>query len=420
MLGDHAQGQPFLPTSSCPVESTETVKQLLEHLYDLPFLQQHPLAVHAAAIPTVSASTPSQALRELLVRSIEIPGSPPNRTLGVHDRHLKLVYLHYVDGMTIQEAAHNLAISERQAYRDLQRGAEAVAGAFWEMLGAARDVTGRNEISSPMSMQAEVDRVMLHVTNVDLAALVNYAIQAVQKIAQQRQLTLLANLPTTPCIIRANKVVAQQLVVCCLSQIIQSLESTTVQLIVINRPRFVELEVRIEGDYPSASVTDFDALATQLFDRLGWSYAWRTDRSAETTFSMTAPTDLRYLLVIDDNESLPDLLDRYLMNMPYRIATVTNPSDGLRLAQELLPDVIMLDILMPNMDGWELLQRLRNCTRTADIPIVVCSVFNDPELAQSLGATLFLPKPLSRELFLGALQRIEMNACDESLNILPG
>lgn len=418
MLGNQVHGPMPLDAPICPVEFIETVRRLLERLYDLPFLHQHPLAVQAKAIPGLNESTPSQALRQLLVRSIGTPGSLSDRALSVPDRYLKLVYLHYVDGMTIQEAAHSLSVSERQAYRDLQRGVEAVASAFWETLRAAQEVMAHDEMSPPTSLQSEVDRIMLQVTSVDAGTLVNNALQAVQKIAQQRRLNLLVSTPATPCTVRVSEAVAQQLIVRCLSQIIQSLDSTSVQLSVINKPRLIELEVRIEGAYPSVSVIDSDSLAIQLFDRLGWSYTWHTVRSAETIFSMTAPTDLRYLLLIDDNESLSDLLDRYLVNSPYRIVAAVNPSDGLRLAQELLPDVIMLDIMMPNMDGWELLQRLRNCTSTAEIPIVVCSVFNDPELAQSLGATLFLPKPLSRELFLDALQHIEKIAGDTTINNL--
>lgn len=123
---------------------------------------------------------------------------------------------------------------------------------------------------------------------------------------------------------------------------------------------------------------------------------------------ITIPTDLRFLLVIDDNESLGELLDRYLTDMPYKLITVTVADEGLRLAQDLLPDVIMLDIMMPEMDGWQLLQRLRNSPKTAHIPVIICSVFNDPELAYSLGATLFLPKPFSRENFIDALTRLEV------------
>lgn len=388
-------------------EFIESVKQLLEHLYDLPFLQAHTLTSHPNVRLSDSNATPSQALRQILMRAIETPKCPPDRMSATHGRYLKLVYLHYVDGMTIQEAAYSLGVSERQAYRDLQRGIESVASALWEALDVPQNTALEAELPQPMSVQAEVDRLVLHVATVDLAALVQYAKHAVQKIAQQRQINLEIELPLTTCSVRTNEMVAQQLILRVLSQIVQSLEAATVRIWITNNPRSAELAICLEGAAFNQIVIGSDALALQLFERLGWSYAWKVVSRSESTLIITAPTDLRFLLVIDDNESLAELLDRYLMNMPYRIVAVTNPNEGLQLAQELLPDIIMIDIMMPEMDGWELLQRFHNSAKTATIPIIVCSVFNDPELAHSLGATLFLPKPLSRELFLDALQRLE-------------
>ncbi len=62
--------------------------------------------------------------------------------------------------------------------------------------------------------------------------------------------------------------------------------------------------------------------------------------------------------------------------------------------------------MMPEMDGWELLQRLNTHPQTADIPVIICSVINDPDLAYSLGASLFLPKPVSRAGVLEALRQL--------------
>ena len=101
-------------------------------------------------------------------------------------------------------------------------------------------------------------------------------------------------------------------------------------------------------------------------------------------------------------------MERYLTDRPCRVVAALSGREGLRLAQELQPDAIILDVMMPEMDGWELLQRLRTSPRTSNIPIIICSVFNDPELAYSLGASLFLPKPVSRDDVLGALSQLKV------------
>ena len=90
------------------------------------------------------------------------------------------------------------------------------------------------------------------------------------------------------------------------------------------------------------------------------------------------------------------------------MVAATNGRDGIRLAQELVPHAILLDVMMPEIDGWEVLQTLRTNTQTAAIPVVVCSIFNDPDLAYSLGASLVLSKPVSRDAVLGALRQLNV------------
>lgn len=73
------------------------------------------------------------------------------------------------------------------------------------------------------------------------------------------------------------------------------------------------------------------------------------------------------------------------------------------MAQESPPRIIVLDVMMPEIDGWEVLGRLRQHPLTSHIPIIICTILAEEELALSLGASGFLRKPVSREAFLGAL-----------------
>jgi CheY-like chemotaxis protein len=109
------------------------------------------------------------------------------------------------------------------------------------------------------------------------------------------------------------------------------------------------------------------------------------------------------VLVIDDNEGLPDLFQRYLQGTPWQVLAAATAEEGLRLAHERHPHAIVLDILMPGTDGWSVLQELKANPATAHIPVLVCSVFSDPELARAQGAAAFIPKPVSRQALLQAL-----------------
>lgn len=111
------------------------------------------------------------------------------------------------------------------------------------------------------------------------------------------------------------------------------------------------------------------------------------------------------VLVVDDTPDNLSLMSGLLKDL-YRVKVANNGEKALQIAgSETPPDLILLDIMMPGMDGWEVLQRLRTHSQTVAIPVVVCSVFNDPELAHSLGAAHFLPKPVSRESLLAALHQ---------------
>jgi Amt family ammonium transporter len=70
---------------------------------------------------------------------------------------------------------------------------------------------------------------------------------------------------------------------------------------------------------------------------------------------------------------------------------------------EMRPTIIMLDVMMPREDGWEVLMALKAEATTRDIPIIVCSVLTEPQLATTLGAAAYLPKPVTQEALLQAL-----------------
>ena len=112
------------------------------------------------------------------------------------------------------------------------------------------------------------------------------------------------------------------------------------------------------------------------------------------------------VLVIDDNEELLELVARYLSDHTVSVTTAASSEEGLRLARSTRPDAIIPDVMMPGMDGWEALQTFKTWPETADIPIVVCSVFHDPELAYSLGASVVLAKPVRRGEVLAALHEL--------------
>jgi CheY-like chemotaxis protein len=105
-------------------------------------------------------------------------------------------------------------------------------------------------------------------------------------------------------------------------------------------------------------------------------------------------SEIATVLVIDDDATVRDLMARYLMREGFHIETATTGDEGLRRAKELLPDAITLDVLLPNMNGWEVLTALKADPELADIPVIVMSIVDDKNTGFRLGATDYLTKPI--------------------------
>jgi CheY-like chemotaxis protein len=112
----------------------------------------------------------------------------------------------------------------------------------------------------------------------------------------------------------------------------------------------------------------------------------------------------RTVLVVDDNRDALEFFHRVLPYHGYRVVSAANGREALHQARTVLPHAIVLDVMMPDQDGWDVLQILRNQPETQAIPVVICSVLRASELALSMGANAFLAKPITEEALLDALQ----------------
>jgi len=103
------------------------------------------------------------------------------------------------------------------------------------------------------------------------------------------------------------------------------------------------------------------------------------------------------ILIIDDTQDVIELLKEYLGDSGYKIYTANNGEDGIKLAHKVRPSLITLDIMMPNMNGWEILKRLKVSSETADIPVVMISNISDKNKSLRFGAIDSIVKPFSKE-----------------------
>ena len=117
------------------------------------------------------------------------------------------------------------------------------------------------------------------------------------------------------------------------------------------------------------------------------------------------PDSGRTILVVEDNPQAAKLLSLYLSQAGYEVMVAQNGAKALELAEQYHPLAITLDLLLPDLDGWEVLAELKASPITRDIPVVIVSVLDRQSLGFQLGASEYLVKPVERTELLHALKR---------------
>jgi CheY-like chemotaxis protein len=113
------------------------------------------------------------------------------------------------------------------------------------------------------------------------------------------------------------------------------------------------------------------------------------------------------VLVIDDDPTVHDLVQRFLNKEGLNMIAARSGEEGIRLAKEIRPAVITLDVLMPGMDGWAVLTELKADPALAEIPVIMLTMMDEKQMGYALGAADYLTKPIDWDHFAAVLQRYE-------------
>jgi CheY-like chemotaxis protein len=123
------------------------------------------------------------------------------------------------------------------------------------------------------------------------------------------------------------------------------------------------------------------------------------------------------VLVIDDDEAMWDLLRRTLTKEGYRPSFAGSAEAGLKVALEELPDVVILDVVLPDADGWEALRQIRANPMLQACPVVMLTIVDDRRTAQALGADAYLLKPVNRDQLVEALGQLRTRRGQSSADL---
>jgi adenylate cyclase len=153
-------------------------------------------------------------------------------------------------------------------------------------------------------------------------------------------------------------------------------------------------------------------VGTTFTVRLPSDIGTMTPAVAQAVGSVAAPDSTlvgigQAVLVIDDDESVRDLMQRYLQQEGLAVVTAANGLQGLQLAKEVQPVAITLDVMMPEMDGWSVLEALKADPLLSEIPVILVTMVDDKSKGYALGAVDYVTKPVDRESLAGLFARIQ-------------
>ncbi|MBI2939794.1 MAG: response regulator [Chloroflexi bacterium] len=406
-----------------PDELRKHTQDALAHLYDATYLERHPLAQLVASAG--GSEVPGQALRRLLLEAVQQLKPPPDAPLDTEDAcRYRVLYLRYVRQEPIDQIGTKLSLSKRSLFRRQHEAVEAIATALERKLGpsiAARRLAAPPPAAEPSAStsavdggdpQQEIDRIATArpPTLVDLAEVTRTAMATVAGLAQEKRQSLALEVAPGVPPVSGDKIALRQAILGLLVFAIGANAGREVRptLSASEADVSLRMQIRVGASGEVAERLDRDSnlqVGRRLIDTQGGALRWQiTGQSLEIAVSFPVARP-RVVLVVDDNQDTLRLFTRYLEPYPYLVITASDGDQARRAVDERQPDAVVLDVMLPSADGWEVLHALRSRPETARIPVVVCTVLKQEELARSLGATEFILKPVTRGTLLAALDR---------------
>ncbi|MGQ9554475.1 MAG: response regulator [Anaerolineae bacterium] len=350
----------------------------------------------------VTVTARANALRAILLQAIEVLRPPRHLPFGsLASRSYDVLSLRYVGSKSISEVCQEFGLGRRQIHRDLTQAEEKLTEILNERPGL--DVL-------PGGTESALGEELLVLPTESVRARLQEVIQAtvmlLKPLAEQFQVRLaFAPADSRTTLVHTDLAMLKQVLVQLLSAAVQATTSREVLVGVEEEGERATVAIRFVANASRLNMgrlMDVQRIASS--QRMSCQLNLEPPERAEMLLQLSRATPTR-VLVVEDNASAIELYRRYLPPGEWEVHSVADPRFAWDVAKSLAPQVIILDIMLPKMDGWSVLGLLAGRPETARIPVVICSVVEDPGLAKALGARACLKKPISRADLLTVLNQ---------------
>ena len=401
-------------------EFTDQIGEAYDHLYDIVHLRTHPLTNILVADPHLSLKDKAWRCHHLLLNVIEeLDPGPQAPIFSRAWRRHRLMVLHHIDGLEPQVVADELAISRRHYYREYKETLKAIASILWNRYVVKPQKTP--ETASEQPDQGDLDRLALLRTEAArlnqanrytrLAEVVPGVVQLVTEMARQNEVQIQVSLRDNSPRLSMDQHILRQILLGLLNYLLGPVRRCELRVTDVWQAENVRLIFRLRGVANQLNIPQDDVQFAMLKELAAIQKAHinlAVDEYGQEGFDLILPTlPPQTVLVVDDNTDTLELFRRYLQPHQFQVATAQTGAEVLNLARTLQPQAIILDLMLPDRDGWDILQTLTHQPETHHIPIIICTVLSTKQLALSLGAAAFLEKPVTEEALLTTLAGLE-------------
>lgn len=374
-------------------EFEQLLQNCLLHFYDYAYLQEDTLVAYL--VPEETTAKRVQSFRKHIENAIEKMRPPDNMPPQAKNSRLyNVLTLRYIEQDDIDEIIDQLAISRRQYYRELSRAIASLANIL-------RESASQVDYSSDdlFTVQSEIASLRQHSNRhvaVNLNKLLDGVIKANSALAMSHDITVHCEFFSDDLTVGIDRGLVRQLLLVLLSTMISlATEKGTLRLgcRVTEDAVIFSLQVTYQQLHKIVAVeslTDQQTLSTLLSAVAGHLSMFEGESDI---IELSIPLRRSSILIIDDNPDVISLFRRLLDALTYRLIIANDGQGILDIIKKQFVDLIILDIMLPEIDGFEILQLLKSNPGTKDLPVVICSVLNSRDLAISLGANAFLSKP---------------------------
>lgn len=402
----------------------QNLREMLAHLYDP--IYRPPESLRQAL--GLEREPGLQGIRDAILGAVEelkpadrVP--PSARSWRIYG----MLRYRYVENLPQEQSAERLGITARHLRRDIVEAVHALALYLWEKQGQAPPSVERTEEEKAIPAAEEtVEETEAPAVDMEWQAQLRKEIEALEETASAAGANLVEAMdavrrlgsylterrgiplhlkPVSPDLLAAiHPSALRQILITVVDRLAQHMKNGEIQLSAGLQEG--KIFITVEGGPVHGLVAD-ELIPLREFITTRDGSIDAEILGDQMIFQLRLLAVDRCVLVVDDNADIVHLYRRYVAGTRFYIQHVNQGRLLFDAIEQVHPHVIVLDVMLPDIDGWDLLTRLHENPATRGLPVLVCSVMHEEELALALGACCYLTKPIRRADFLATLNQIQ-------------